>query len=316
MSATTRPDLDFDIAIIGAGPGGLTAGLYAGRANLRAACFEKQGLGGQIANTERVEDYPGFDRIGGYELAERMARQAQGFGLVIDYVEVTAVSVPGPDHAIRLDLADGRAVRAGAVIAAPGGIAKKLGVPGEDRLVNRGVSYCALCDGAFFRDQVITVVGGGDQAVEEAAFLTRFGSTVHLVHRRDEFRASRSAQDHAFAEPKLVVHRSTTVLEVLGGDRVEGVRLQDVKTGRESVLATGALFPLIGFSPNTSMLPAEVRRNEGGYIVTDTWMRTSVPGIYAVGDVRDQLTRQVTNAVGDGTTAAVAAEKYLVGLPR
>jgi thioredoxin reductase (NADPH) len=306
---------DMDIAIIGAGPGGLTAGLYAGRGGLRTVCFEKQGIGGQIANTDRVEDYPGFERIGGYELAERMANHARKFGLEIDFTEVLRVSPPGPDHAIALELADGRKLSAAAVIASPGGTPRKLGVPGEDRLQNRGVSYCALCDGAFFRDQVIVVVGGGDQAVEEGAFLTRFGSAVHLIHRRDEFRASKVAQDHAFGIEKLIVHRSTVITAILGVDRVEGVRIKDLATGAETEIAAGAVFPLIGFRPNTGMLPPEIARSGGGYVVTDTWMRTSVPGIYAVGDVRDQLCRQVTNAVGDGTTAAVAAEKYIQNLP-
>jgi thioredoxin reductase (NADPH) len=310
-SATQRSDWDYDVVIIGAGPGGCCAGLYTGRAALRSICFEKQGIGGQIANTDRVEDYPGFERIGGYELGEKMANHAKKFGLEFDFVEVTRVSVPDETHTITVELMDERKVRCGAVIAATGGTARKLGVPGEERLVNRGVSYCALCDGAFFRDQVITVVGGGDQAVEEASFLTKFGSVVHLIHRRDELRAAKIAQERTLANEKVKIHWSTVVTEVLGEDRVEAVRLSNVKTGEEEVLETGALFPLIGFRPNAAMLPDEVERTGGGYLVTDTWMRTSVPGIYAIGDVRDQLCRQVTNAVGDGTTAAVAAEKYL-----
>lgn len=306
-----RQDWDYDVVIIGAGPGGCCAGLYAGRAALKVVCFERQGIGGQIANTDRVEDYPGFERIGGYELGERMAEHARKFGLEFDFVEVTKVGRPDGTDTIAVELADGRTIRCGAVIAATGGTAKKLGVPGEERLTNRGVSYCALCDGAFFRDQVITVVGGGDQAVEEAHFLTKFGTVVHLVHRRDEFRAAKVVQERTLADPKVKVHWSTVVTEVLGEDRVTAVRLKDLKTGGEEVLETGALFPLIGFRPNAGMLPPEVERTAGGYVVTDTWMRTSVPGIYAIGDVRDQLCRQVTNAVGDGTTAAVAAEKYL-----
>ena len=309
-----RPDWDYEVVIIGAGPGGLCAGLYVGRADLKVVCFEKQGIGGQIANTDRVEDYPGFERIGGYELGEKMANHAMKFGLEIDYVDVQSVSVPDETHTITVALGDGRQVKCGGVLAATGGTAKKVGVPGEDRLVNQGVSYCALCDGAFFRDQVITVVGGGDQAVEEASFLTKFGTVVHLIHRRDELRAAKIAQTRTLANEKVKIHWSTVVTEVLGKERVEAVRLKDLKTGEEEVLETGALFPLIGFRPNADMLPAEVERTEGGYLITDTWMRTSVPGIYAIGDVRDQLCRQVTNAVGDGTTAAVAVEKYLEGL--
>lgn len=309
-----RADWDYEVVIIGAGPGGLCAGLYVGRADLRVVCYEKQGIGGQIANTDRVEDYPGFERIGGYELGEKMANHAMKFGLEIDYVEVRSVTVPNETRTITVTLGDDREIRCGAVLCATGGTAKKIGVPGEERLTNHGVSYCALCDGAFFRDQVITVVGGGDQAVEEASFLTKFGTVVHLIHRRDEFRAAKIVQTHTLANEKVKVHWDTVVTEVIGEDRVTAVRLQNVKTGEEEVLETGAVFPLIGFRPNAAMLPPEVNKTAGGYIITDTWMRTSVPGIYAIGDVRDQLCRQVTNAVGDGTTAAVAAEKYLEGL--
>jgi thioredoxin reductase (NADPH) len=305
---------DWEVVIIGAGPGGLCAGLYTGRADLKVVCFERQGIGGQIANTDRVEDYPGFERIGGYELGEKMAEHAKKFGLEIDFTGVDAVSVPDEEGTITVSLADERKVRCGAVIVGTGGTARKLGVPGEEKLANLGVSYCALCDGAFFRDQVITVVGGGDQAVEEAAFLTKFGSEVHLIHRRDELRAAKIIQQRTLANEKVKVHWSTVVTEVMGEERVEAVRLKDLKTDDEEVLPTGAVFPLIGFRPNIEFLPEEVERTEGGYLITDTWMRTSVPGIYAIGDVRDQLCRQVTNAVGDGTTAAVAAEKYVEGL--
>lgn len=309
-----RPDWDYEVVIVGAGPGGLCAGLYVGRASLSVMCFDKQGIGGQIANTDRVEDYPGFERIGGYELAERMAEHAKKFGLQFDFTGVATIGRPDETHTITVDLVDGRKIRCGAVIVSTGGTPQKLGVPGEERLVNRGVSYCALCDGAFFRDKVITVVGGGDQAVEESAFLTKFGSAVHLVHRRDKFRAAKIIQDRTLVNPKIRAHLETVVTEVLGDERVEAVRLKNTRTGEESVLETEALFPLIGFKPNSELLPEEVTRTDKGYVITDSWMRTNVPGIYAIGDVRDQLCRQVTNAVGDGTTAAVAAEKYLEGL--
>lgn len=307
-------DWDHEVVIVGAGPGGLCAGLYTGRAGLDVMCFDRQGIGGQIANTDRVEDYPGFERIGGYELAEKMAEHAKKFGLKIDFTGVRSVGRPDADHTITVELEDGREVRCGAVIVSTGGTPQKLGVPGEAELTNRGVSYCALCDGAFFRDQVITVVGGGDQAVEESAFLTKFGSVVHLVHRRDEFRAAKVIEERTLANEKVKVHWNSIVTEVLGKDRVEAVRLKNVKTGEEETLETGALFPLIGFKPNSELLPGEVELSDKGYVFTDTWMRTNVPGIYAIGDVREQLCRQVTNAVGDGTTAAVAAEKYLEGL--
>jgi len=296
---------DYDVVIVGAGPGGLCAGLYTGRASLKVVCFDRQGIGGQIANTDRVEDYPGFERIGGYELGEKMANHAKKFGLEIDIVGVKTVSEPDDGGTITVSLEDDREIRCGAVIIATGGTAKKMDVPGEEKLTNLGVSYCALCDGAFFRDQVIGVVGGGDQAVEEAVFLTKFGSAVHLFHRRDELRAAKIAQDHALANEKLTIHWDTVVAEVVGEERVEAVRLQNVKSGDETTLELGALFPLIGFKPNVWILPDSVKLADGG---------TSVPGIYAIGDVREQLCRQVTNAVGDGTTAAVAVEKYLEGI--
>ncbi|MEN8148759.1 MAG: thioredoxin-disulfide reductase [Planctomycetota bacterium] len=305
---------DYDVVIVGAGPGGLCAGLYTGRASLKVVAFDRQGIGGQIANTDRVEDYPGFERIGGYELGEKMANHAKKFGLEIDFVGVKSVSEPDDTGTITVSLEDEREVKCGAVIVSTGGTAKKLGVPGEGKLTNLGVSYCALCDGAFFRDQVIGVVGGGDQAVEEAVFLTKFGSEVHLFHRRDELRAAKVAREHAFANEKLTIHWNTVVTQVIGKERVEAVGLKNVKTGEETTLELGALFPLIGFKPNNSILPESVKLADGGYVLTDTWMRTSVPGIYAVGDVREQLCRQVTNAVGDGTTASVAAEKYLEGM--
>jgi len=306
-----RDGWDYEVVIIGAGPGGLCAGLYTGRASLSVVCFDRQGIGGQIANTDRVEDYPGFERIGGYELGEKMANHAKKFGLEIEFVGVAGISTPDETGTIIVSLEDERQIRCGAVIAATGGTASKLGVPGEERLTNQGVSYCALCDGAFFRDRVIGVVGGGDQAVEEAGFLTKFGTRVHLFHRRDELRAAKIIREHAFANEKLTIHWDTVVTEVLGEERVEAVRLSNVKTSEETTLEVGALFPLIGFHPNVGLLPDDVKLTDGGYVLTDTWMRTSVPGIYAIGDVREQLCRQVTNAVGDGTTAAVAVEKYL-----
>ncbi|MHC4473850.1 MAG: NAD(P)/FAD-dependent oxidoreductase [Planctomycetota bacterium] len=238
-----RKGWDWEVVIIGAGPGGLCAGLYTGRADLKVVCLEKQGIGGQIANTDRVEDYPGFERIGGYELGEKMAEHAKKFGLEIEFIEVESVSVPDEGGTITVALADDREIRCGVVIVATGGTAQKLGVPGEDRLANLGVSYCALCDGAFFRDQVITVVGGGDQAVEEAAFLTKFGSRVHLIHRRDELRAAKIIQQRTLANEKVQVHWSTVVTEVLGEERVEAVRLKSLATGEEKTLETGAVFP-------------------------------------------------------------------------
>ena len=201
-----------------------------------------------------------------------------------------------------------------AVILAPGGTATKLGVEGEDRLNGKGVSYCAICDGAFFKDQVIAVVGGGDAAVEEATFLTKFGSKVYIIHRRDQFRAQKIIQERAFANPKIEVIWDSVAEKISGETRVESLTIRNVKTNETRDLAVGAVFPFIGFVPNSNLTREDLKKDSAGYILTDEKMETSVKGIFACGDVRSQLVRQITNAVGDGTTAAVAAEKHIENL--
>jgi len=300
----------YDIVIVGAGPGGMTAGLYGARARRKTICLEKYLPGGQIANTEDVEDYPGFERISGAELATKMADHAKSFGLEIASDEVQEVYVDGDYRMVKC--ASGDVYRAKAVILSTGGSPVFLGVPGEKEYSGRGVSYCAICDGAFFKDQIIAVVGGGDAAVEEALFLTKFGSKVHIIHRRDQLRAQKIIQQRAFDNAKIDIIWDTVVESINGDDKqVRDLSLKNVKTGEKSKLEVGAIFVFIGFHPNSDITREALRKDQGGYILTDEKMETSIKGIYACGDVRAQLVRQITNAVGDGTTAAVAAEHHI-----
>lgn len=298
----------YDLIIVGGGPGGLTAGLYGARANLKTLVLERYLPGGQLANTEIVEDYPGFESILGPDLAAKMEAHARNFGLEIKSTEVSEIRVEGDD---RIVVTDDEVYQTRAVIVATGGSPVWLGVPGEKEFAGRGVSYCAICDGAFFKNQVIAVVGGGDAAVEEAGFLTKYGSKVYIIHRRDQFRAQKIIQKRAFDNPKIEVIWDTVVEEISGREKVEHLKLRNLKTGVTSELPVGAIFVFIGFHPNTQILPKGVKVDENGYVITDFRMQTSIPGLYAVGDVRQQLARQVTNAVGDGTTAAIAADKYI-----
>jgi len=300
----------YDIVIVGGGPGGLTAGLYGARAQRKTVVIEKGLPGGQIANTEDVEDYPGFERISGSELAMKMTEHAKKFGLEMVSDEVEEVFVDGDDRVAKCSSGD--SYRAKAIILSTGGSPVKLGVPGELEYAGKGVSYCAICDGAFFRGQVIAVVGGGDAAVEEGTFLTKFASKVYIIHRRDQLRAQRIIQKRAFANEKIEFIWDTVVEAISGSDRqVTSLSLKNVKTGEKSTLEVGAVFPFLGFRPNSNITREALRKDQGGYIITDYRMETSIKGIFACGDVRSQLVRQITNAVGDATTAAVAAEKHI-----
>ena len=300
---------NYDIVIVGGGPGGITAGLYGARANRKVVMIEKYMPGGQIANTEEVEDYPGFDRISGAELAMKMSEHAQKFGLEVVSDEVLEVYTDGADR--KVSTASGDLYRARAVILATGGSPNKLNVPGEEEFSGKGVSYCAICDGAFFKDEIIAVVGGGDAAVEEAIFLTKFGKKVIVIHRRDKLRAQKIIQERAFKNPKIEFIWDSVVEAINGDDKVRSLIVKNVKTGEKSTLEVGAVFVFIGFVPNSNIVREPLKKDDGGYIITDSRMETSIKGIYACGDVRSQLVRQITNAVGDGTTAAVAAEKYM-----
>lgn len=301
---------EYDVVIVGAGPGGLCAGLYAARARRKTVCLEMYLPGGQIANTNEVEDYLGFEHISGSDLSDKFANHAKSFGLEIDSEQVEEIYVKGDDKFARC--ASGTIYKAKAIILSTGGSPVKLGIPGEEEYSGKGVSYCAICDGAFFKDRVIAVVGGGDAAVEEGAFLTKFGSKIYIIHRRDELRAAKIVQQRAFDNPKIEFIWDTVAESINGSEtNVTSISLKNVKTGETSQLEVGAVFPYLGFRPRSGLVRGGLKLDDGGYIITDYKMETSVPGIFACGDVRAQLVRQITNAVGDGTTAAVAAEKHI-----
>jgi thioredoxin reductase (NADPH) len=296
----------YDVVIIGGGPAGLTAGLYCGRARLKTVILEKGVLGGELVNTARIEDYPGFEAISGPELAERLERQVRAFGVEIKTDEVVEVASEGDWK--RVVTGEGN-YTAGAVIIAAGGKPKKLDVPGEAELAGRGVSYCAICDGPFFRDQIIAVVGGGNTAVEEADYLTRFGQKIYIVHRRGEFRAQPIIRERALANPKIEVRWNTVVEAIKGQNHVEAVVLKSVSSGERGELSVGGVFIFVGFTPN--QIKDHANHDQLGFFLTDERMQTSIPGLFAVGDIRAQPVRQITNATADGTVAAVMAHKYL-----
>jgi len=310
---TAAETKDFDLIIVGAGPAGLCAAMYAGRGMLHAVTLERGAPGGELLNTDLIEDYPGFASVKGWELAQQMAEHAQKFGAQIDTATVDRIARTGDDR-FMVTTIGGPTYQAPAVILTAGGTPVKLGIPGEKEYAGKGVSYCAVCDGAFFKGEVLAVVGGGDAAVEEADYLTRYASKVYIVHRRDEFRASKIVQERAFANPKIEVIWNKTVPEIAGGEKgVQHLVLEDVHTRERSTLPVGGVFIFIGFKPNTGLVAEHVKHDAGGYLLTDERMMTSVPGLFAAGDVRAQITRQVTTAVGDATTAAIAVEKYLAG---
>ena len=302
----------FDVVIVGGGPAGLCAGLYSGRAKLKTVVLEKGIPGGQIVNTGDVEDYPGFEHIMGPELAQKMEEHCKKFGAEIRMEEVLEVYRDGEDRITRTDENE---YRSKVVILSAGGSPNYLEIPGEKEYWGKGVSYCAICDGAFFQDEVIAVVGGGDAAVEEGLFLTKYGSKVPIVHRRDRLRAQKIIQERAFKEEKIDFIWDSVVEEIVGdGKAVKSIRLKQVKTGESSELEVGGVFIFIGFTPNSGLVRDHLEKDENGYYLTDETMETNIPGIYAIGDVRTQVARQLTTAVGDATTAAVAAEKYIESL--
>ncbi len=299
----------YDVIIVGAGPAGLAAGLYAGRMELKAIALDRGAPGGQLLNTLDIEDYPGFEHITGQELSEKMEAHARKFGLEIDYDEVEEIYKEGDDVLVKGQV---NSYRAPAVIVTAGGQPKKLGIPGEEEMAGRGVSYCAICDGAFFKDQVVAVVGGGDSAVEEGVFLTRYASKVYIIHRRDQFRAQAIAVAAAKANPKVEFILDTVVDEIEGVEgKVTKLKMHNVRTDEKRELEVGAVFPFVGFLPNSNVFRDHVEHDELGYLYTDANMATNVEGIFAAGDVRHQLTKQITTAVGDGTTAVVAVTKLL-----
>ena len=307
---------NYDVVIIGAGPAGMCAGMYAGRSMLKTVVLERGFPGGELLNTEWIEDYPGFERILGHELAQKFADHAAKFGAEFKTGVVVESVRKLDDGSFETRTESGDLYVSPAVIVTAGGTPIKLGIPGELEYAGKGVSYCAICDGAFFREQTIAVIGGGDAAVEESDFLTRYASKVYLIHRRHELRASKILQERLFANPKIEVIWDTIVDRVDGDEQglVKSLSLRDVNTEARRDLPVTGMFVFIGFRPNTGIIADHVKHDEMGYLVTDANMQTSLRGLFAAGDVRSQLTRQVTTAVGDATTAAIAVEKYLKAL--
>jgi thioredoxin reductase (NADPH) len=305
----------YDVIIVGAGPAGMTAAMYTGRSMLKTAVLERGAPGGELLNTETIEDYPGFEHIEGWELAQKFESHAKKFGA--EFLQESVVTLSKlDDGTFQAETESGNVYHAPTAIVTSGGTPIKLGIPGEVEYAGKGVSYCAICDGAFFKGHTIAVVGGGDAAVEESDFLTRYAEKVYLVHRRDELRASKILQKRLFENPKIEVIWDSVVERVEADEQglVNNLKLRNTKTQAASDLAVTAMFVFIGFRPNTGIIEGHVEHDSMGYLVTDMNMETSIKGLFAAGDVRVQLTRQVTTAAGDGTTAAIAAEKYLTAL--
>ena len=305
------PEQTYDLAIVGGGAAGLTAGLYACRAGLKTVLFESLMTGGQVINAENIENFPGFpDGISGAEFGPLLQEQATRYGLEIRLGEVTALRHESPFWAIELY---GGLERARAVIYAAGSTLRKLGVPGEQDLEGAGVSYCATCDGPFFQGETVGVVGGGDSALDEALVLTEFASKVVVFHRGDELGAQQVLRDRVAANPKIEVRYNTTVDEVLGGGAVEGISITDVESGETSRFDLSGLFIYVGLDPNSSCLDGLLELDGGGHVPTDVWMRTPLPGLLAAGDVRQGSAAQLVASAGDGATAAIAAQRYVKG---
>jgi thioredoxin reductase (NADPH) len=305
------PDTDlYDIVIIGGGAGGLSAAIYAMRAALKTALIEKGIPGGQMNLSDEVENYPGYTRISGSELSIKFAEHARDYGIEEINQEVTAIE-PGLDfHTVRL--ADGKTLGAHAVILATGGSPRTLDIPGEKENYGSGISYCAVCDGFFFRGKNVIVVGGGDSACEEGLYLAKLASKVSLVHRRDELRASRILQQRVEADCNMEVLWNSIITEIKAdGNGVNGVVLQDTKTGEQREMPIDGIFIFIGFEPNNELVPAGVKMNAGGFVITDDQCATSIPGIYAIGDLREKYARQIVLSAGDGCMAALSAAHYV-----
>ena len=301
-----------ELIIVGGGPAGLTAGLYASRARLKTILLERLAPGGQVLTTDIVENYPGFPGgISGFELIDRMRRQAEDFGLEIRNQEVLKLDL---SHGKKIVTTEKENLETKALILTSGATPKKLSVEGEGSFTGKGVSYCATCDGPFYRDMDVVVVGGGDTALEEAVFLTRFARKIYLIHRRDELRATKLLQERAMAQQKITFIWDSVVLKITGDTGVKRVNLKNVKTGEESQLAVEGVFIFIGYSPNNQLANGVLDLDNEGFVKTDINMETSIRGVFAAGDIRSKLLRQVSTAVGEGATAAVAAEKYLENL--
>lgn len=300
---------EYDVLILGGGPAGLAAGIYAARGAAKTAIVDVSMFGGQPSNYLELENYPGFSHIGGYDLMEKFEEHADKFALdKYPMQEIQEIDLMGDVKTVEtLD----SEFRAKTLIIATGAQSKKLGIKGEKEYLGRGVSYCAVCDGAFYRDKVVAVVGGGNAAVEEGIYLTKFAKKVYIVHRRDSLRADKIVQERAFNNEKIEFVFDAVPVEILGTDCVEKVAVRDVKTDKVRDISVDGVFPYIGFSPNIAHLSGQLKQDEGGFIVTDETMQTSVSGVYAVGDVRTTPLRQVITAAADGAVAGCFATRYL-----
>ncbi len=300
----------YDVVIVGGGPGGLSAGIYAMRAALETILIEKGAAGGQVAISDAVENYPGFEHITGYELSQKFLQHAQSYGMEIVQEEVVAVE-PGLDfHTIRL--ANGDILKSHTVILATGGSPRKLDIPGEDEYYGKGVSYCGVCDGFFFKQKTVVVVGGGDTAAEEALYLAKLAKHVYLVHRRDALRASMILQQRVKDECKIEILWNSVVTEIKANDEgVNAVDLQDTQTGEQRELSTDGVFVFVGFVPNNQLVPAGIKMNADGYVVTNEKCETNMPGIYVIGDLREKYAKQIVVAAADGCTAALVAAYFV-----
>jgi len=301
----------YDVVIIGAGPAGCAAGMYVGRARLRAAVIEQFSAGGQLLNYYRVENYPGFpEGIDAFELSDRFVKHMEVFG--VERINATVEGIDNVQEKIKKITTSAGVIETKSIIIASGATPKKLNVPGEKEFTGKGVSYCAVCDGPFYRDQDVVVVGGGDSALEEALYLTRFASKVFLVHRRDRFRATKILQDRVAENGKIATVMNSTVSEISGGNEgVQKITLFNKANQEISELPIKGVFVFVGLEPNTSFLPKEVKVNEQGFIITDERMQTSVEGVFAAGDVRVKPLRQIVTAVSDGAIAAFSASQYV-----
>ncbi len=302
--------MKYDVLIIGAGPAGLSAAIYSARGGLKTAIFEKAMVGGQINVTDEVENYPGFEEpLSGFELTAKMHAQAERFGARFIEEEITAMGMEGLCKVIETD--SGK-YRAKSVIICTGAHPRRLNIPGEERLTGRGVSYCATCDGALYRDKVVAVVGGGDSAIEEGIFLSRFVRKVIVIHRRDELRAQKIIQDRAFKNPKMEFIWDTVVQEIHGEERVGQLELVNRKSKEISMLPVDGVFIYVGILPNNELLESRIELDSAGFVLTDDHMHTNIPGIYAAGDIRHTVLRQVVTATSDGAVAAWSAEKWII----
>lgn len=300
----------YDLVVIGGGPGGLSAAIYAMRAALKTVLVEKGITGGQVTMSDEVENYPGFTHISGAELSMKFTQHAQSYDLEMISQEVTTVD-PGMDHHT-VQLANGESLKTHAVILATGGSPKKLDVPGEREFYGKGVSYCATCDGFFFRGKTVVVIGGGDSAAEEALYLAKLCKRVYIAHRRDELRASKILQQRIFGDCNIEMLWNTVVTEIrAGAEGVTGVDLKDTLTGQIREMAVDGVFIFIGFIPNNGLVPAGTRMNADGMVVTDEKCETNSPGVYVIGDLREKFARQIVLSAADGCTAALAAAYYV-----